>query len=57
MTRVAQFYADNVWDINKQLDRLGLDSKDIITILKGDCIAYQIFYHREIKSCEDSSTS
>lgn len=59
MTKVEQFYACNICDINKQLDRLGLDSRDIITIVEVNVEGvpmFSIFYHKEVTN-ENSSSS
>lgn len=58
MTKVAQFFAESVSDINKKLDMLGLDSRDVITIVDRSWIfdalyKYSVFYHEEVNSDTD----
>jgi len=51
MTKVGQFHACNLSGINKKLDELGLDSRDIINIVeivtKENVPMFSVFYHKE----------
>lgn len=59
MTKVWQFYAYGVEHINETLGKLGLDSRDIISVLPspiGYIYPYSVLYHKEVTD-EDSSSS